>query len=71
MRYLIAIFLPPLAVLLCGKVFQALLALFLQITVIGWLPASLWALLVVHSHLADVRIEKLIASIERTSRHGK
>jgi uncharacterized membrane protein YqaE (UPF0057 family) len=71
MRHLIAILLPPLALLLCGKVFQALLALILQLTILGWIPASLWALFVVNSHLADVRNKKLIAAIEKASGRGK
>ena len=71
MRYLLAILLPPVAMLLCGKVFQAILALILQLTILGWIPASLWALFVVNSHLADVRNKQLISAIERSARHGK
>jgi uncharacterized membrane protein YqaE (UPF0057 family) len=71
MRYVLAIILPPLAMLFCGKVFQAILALILQVTVIGWLPASIWALFVVNSHLADVRNKELIKAIERSGRLGK
>jgi uncharacterized membrane protein YqaE (UPF0057 family) len=71
MRYLLAILLPPLALLFCGKIFQAILALILQVTVIGWIPASIWALFVVHSHLADVRNRELISAIERASYRRK
>ena len=71
MRYLLAIVFPPLAMLFCGKIFQAILALILQITLIGWLPASIWALFVVNSHLADVRNKKLIEAIERTGHFVK
>jgi uncharacterized membrane protein YqaE (UPF0057 family) len=71
MRYLLAVLLPPVAMLLCRKVFQAILALILQLTILGWIPASLWALFVVNSHLADVRNAKLISAIERSSRYGK
>jgi uncharacterized membrane protein YqaE (UPF0057 family) len=66
-----AILLPPVAMLLCGKVFQAIMALILQLTVLGWIPASLWALFVVNSHLADVSNKQLISAIERSSRQGK
>jgi len=62
MRYFIAIILPPLAVLLCGKPFQALLNLIL--TMIFWVPGVVHALFVVHSHLADQRTERLIDAIE-------
>ena len=63
MRYLIAIVLPPLAILLCGKPFQALLALILQITILGWIPAAVWAILVVNSYQADKRTNRIIKSM--------
>ena len=74
MRYLIALLVPPLALLLCGKVFQFLISLFLCVAVavmslfgIGlfllWVPA-LHAILVVHSHLADNRNQKLIKAVQ-------
>jgi uncharacterized membrane protein YqaE (UPF0057 family) len=71
MRYLFAIVFPPLALLLCGKWFQAILAFVLQITLIGWIPASIWALFVVQSHLADLRNERLIAALARKLPRGK
>jgi len=61
LRFIFAIILPPLAVLLCGKPFQALLNIFL--TVLGWIPGMIHAVLVVNSHKADkraARIEKAI-----------
>jgi uncharacterized membrane protein YqaE (UPF0057 family) len=66
MRILLAIILPPVAMLLCGKVFQAVLCLLLMITVIGWIPAAIWAVFVVQNHNADVRNKKLIKAIEKT-----
>jgi uncharacterized membrane protein YqaE (UPF0057 family) len=60
MRYLLAILLPPVAILTCGKPTQALLALILQITLIGWIPAAVWAILVVNSYHADKRTDKMI-----------
>ncbi len=63
MRYLIAILLPPLAILLCGKPFQALLALILQITILGWIPAAVWAVLVVNSYQQDKRTNRIIKSM--------
>ncbi len=52
MRYLLAILLPPVAVLLCGKPFLAILNLLL--TLCFWIPGVVHALFVVNSHLADV-----------------
>lgn len=40
---LIAFFFPWIAMLGCDKPGSALIALFLQITLIGWIPASIWA----------------------------
>ena len=67
MLYVLAILLPPLAILLCGKPFQAVIALVLQITLLGWIPAAIWALLVVNNHLADKRTNRLIKAMRRRS----
>jgi uncharacterized membrane protein YqaE (UPF0057 family) len=60
--YLIAILLPPLAVLLCGKPIQALLNVLL--TLLFWIPGMLHALFVVSSHKADQRNAALIRAVE-------
>jgi uncharacterized membrane protein YqaE (UPF0057 family) len=43
----VAVLLPWLALLLEGHLFQAAFCLGLQITVLGWIPASIWAVAVV------------------------
>ena len=63
MLYLIAILLPPLAVLLAGKPFQAILNILL--TALLYLPGLLHAILVVHNHYADRRNERLIRETRR------
>ncbi len=63
MRYLLAIILPPVAVLLYGKPVQAILNLLL--TLCFWIPGVVHALFVVHSHLADKRSEKLILAVKQ------
>lgn len=68
MLYLIAVLLPPLAMFLCGKPIMALISLVLQITVLGWLPAAIWALFVVNNHHADKRNRELIRATERAAR---
>ncbi|WP_196888612.1 YqaE/Pmp3 family membrane protein [Aureivirga sp. CE67] len=40
---LIAILLPWLSFFLRGKILTGILCLILQLTLIGWLPAALWA----------------------------
>lgn len=66
MLYLIAIIVPPLAVLMCGKPFQAILSLIAMITLVGWIPAAIHACLVVSSHQADKRQDRLIREIRKT-----
>jgi len=58
MLYLLAILLPPLAIFLCGKPFQALINI--PLTILLWVPGMIHALLVVHNHYADIRTERLI-----------
>lgn len=70
MRYLIAILIPPLGMLFCGKVLQAILCAVLMLTVIGWPIASVWAVLVVHSHLEDKRTDRVIRAMQERSPRG-
>ena len=66
MLYLVAILLPPLAVLLCGKPFQALLSI--PLTLLGWIPGVIHALFVVNNHYADQRANRLERALERNAR---
>ena len=63
MRYLIAIFLPFVAILLCGKPFLALFSFIAQCTIIGWIPASIHAFVVIASHKGDVRTKAVTDAI--------
>ena len=65
MRYVLAVLLPPLAMLLCGKIFQAILALIFMCTLIGWPLASIWAFLVVNNYFADRRTDRMIQAINQ------
>ncbi len=67
MLYLVAIILPPLAILMSGKPFQAILALVLQITLIGWIPAAIWAIFVAHNHYADVRTKRIVKATKEAA----
>jgi uncharacterized membrane protein YqaE (UPF0057 family) len=66
MLYFLAIILPPVAVLMVGKPIQALLNLVL--TLLGWLPGVVHAFLVINSHKADRRNEKVIKAMKRNSK---
>ena len=61
MDYLVAVILPWLALMVRGKVMQGLLCLVLQITLIGWLPATLWAVYALSQYKIDKKIEKALA----------
>ncbi len=61
MRYLIAVLLPPLAVLSCGKLLQALLNLVLLPFL--WIPAVVHALFVVHEYYEDRRAERFLNAL--------
>ena len=57
---LLAILLPPVAVLICGKPIQALLNCLL--TLCFWIPGMIHAIIVVNNHNADKRQAALIAA---------
>lgn len=69
MRYVFAIILPPVAVLLCGKPVQFILNILL--TLLGWIPGVIHAILVVNSHLADKRTERLEKAIREVGATSK
>lgn len=62
MRYLLAIILPPVAVLLCGKPIQFLLNIILTLCL--WIPGMIHALCVVSSHLADKRTDRIVQAMK-------
>jgi uncharacterized membrane protein YqaE (UPF0057 family) len=65
--YLLALLLPPLAVLLCGKPFQAVLNLIIWPLTLH-LGAVVHALFVVHQHYADQRHQEVLREMRRQER---
>lgn len=65
MRILIALLLPFLAFFTIGKPFTAILCLILQITLIGWPIAAIWAVVSVNNYYADRRDERLVEQLRR------
>ena len=55
--YLLAILFPPLAILLSGRIFQAMFSL---LVLPFYFPCALWAILVVGDHKANKRTDRLI-----------
>ena len=56
--YLLALLAPPIAVLVAGKPFQALLNIFLL--ALGYVPGAIHAILVVREYKEDKKIERLV-----------
>ncbi|WP_413998018.1 YqaE/Pmp3 family membrane protein [Flavobacterium sp. W1B] len=67
MRYLIAFFLPWLSLLLQGKILSGIICLFLQITIIGWIPAFIWAFTSLNRMYADRRTQKIVREIRKNN----
>lgn len=65
---LIAIFFPALSFFLRGRILTAIICFILQITLIGWIPAAIWAVISLQNARADKRNEKLINAVKRSSR---
>lgn len=62
MRLLIAIFLPPLLFFTIGRPIAGIVCLLLQITLIGWLPAAIWAVYALSQYKTDQKIKAALGS---------
>ncbi|NYT23961.1 YqaE/Pmp3 family membrane protein [Alcaligenaceae bacterium] len=60
MRLLIALLLPWLTFFTIGRPVAGIICLILQITLIGWLPAALWAVYALGQYKTDKKIEKVL-----------
>lgn len=65
MRLLIAIILPWLSFFTIGRPIAGFICLVLQITLIGWLPATIWAVYTLSQYKTDKKIE---AALQRNYR---
>jgi hypothetical protein len=63
MRILIALLLPWVAFFTIGKPFTAIVCLILQITLIGWPIAAIWAVVSVNNYYADRRHRELVKQL--------
>ena len=60
MRLIIALFLPWLTFFTIGRPIAGVFCLILQITLIGWLPATIWAVYSLGQYKTDKKIEKAL-----------
>ena len=58
MRLLIAFFLPWLTCFTIGRPVAGLICLLLQITLIGWIPATIWAVYALSQFKTDRKIAR-------------
>jgi uncharacterized membrane protein YqaE (UPF0057 family) len=58
MRLLIALILPWLTFFTIGRPIAGLVCLLLQITVLGWLPATVWAVYALSQYTTDQKIAR-------------
>lgn len=65
MLYLLAILLPPLAVLCCGRVVLAIITV--PLTIMFWFPGAIIALFVVAQHHANQRTDRVVHAIHASS----
>ena len=60
MRLILAILLPFVVFFTIGKPFQGILCLILQLTLIGWIPAAIWAVFALSQYKTDQKIRKAL-----------
>jgi len=56
MRFIIALLLPWLQFFTIGRPFAGIFCLILQLTLIGWLPATIWSVYALSQYKTDQKI---------------
>lgn len=59
MRLILAIFLPCISFFTIKKPISGIVCLILQITLIGWIPAALWAVYALSQYKTDEKINAM------------
>jgi uncharacterized membrane protein YqaE (UPF0057 family) len=62
---ILAILLPWLSFFLRGRIIRGIVCLILQITLIGWLPAAIWAVADLQNVRAERRNRRLVRAMRR------
>ena len=60
MRLIIAILLPFLVFFTIGRPIAGIICLILQVTLIGWLPATIWAVYALSQYKTDQKIRQAL-----------
>ncbi|MDO5686572.1 MAG: YqaE/Pmp3 family membrane protein [Neisseria sp.] len=62
MRLLLAIVLPFAVFFTIGRPLAGMVCLILQLTIIGWLPAAIWAVYALSQYTTDKKIQAALGS---------
>ncbi len=62
MRLLISLFLPWLTFFTIGRPIAGVICLILQVTIIGWIPATIWAVYALSQYKTDQKIKAALGS---------
>ncbi|WP_104761096.1 YqaE/Pmp3 family membrane protein [Helicobacter cetorum] len=65
MRYLIAFFVPWLVFFTIKRYMSGVICLLLQMTLIGWIPAMVWAIVATNGYHTDKKIQKALRAIQK------
>ncbi len=65
MRYFLCIILPPIAVLTTGRIGAFILSLLL--TLLGWIPGVIFAILIVNKHYSDLKHKEMLHAMRNNS----
>ena len=68
MRLFIALILPWLAFFTIKRPFAGIICLILQLTLIGWIHATIWAVYALSQYKTDKKIEKALAQASQQER---
>ena len=61
MRLLLAIFLPFMVFFTIGRPVAGIICLILQLTLLGWIPAALWAVYALSQDKTEKKIEEALS----------
>ncbi len=62
MRLLLAIFLPFMVFFTIGRPLAGIICLILQVTLLGWLPAAIWAVYSLSQYKTDEKIREALGN---------
>ncbi|MDQ7250419.1 YqaE/Pmp3 family membrane protein [Dongia sedimenti] len=69
MNRIFTLSLPFVSFVAIGRLGAGLFCLFLQLTLIGWIPAAIWASFVVSRHHTESKIAGAFARAQRSNRY--